>query len=180
MGAKFAGRIYQPLTLAGKSVRIGAARRRQGGTGRKRPVETTQLMRINGTNRIGSVASGGARRSGGARPAFPDGGSDAAKPSGATRAAQSIAGIDAIVTIQSVGDALSSKKRAVRRGNAMLDLLDELRIDLLSGDISSHKLGRLMRLVDEKLPNIEPGPVRDVLEEIELRARVEIAKRELS
>ena len=62
----------------------------------------------------------------------------------------------------------------------MLDLLDELRIDLLSGDISSHKLGRLMRLVDEKLPNIEPGPVRDVLEEIELRARVEIAKRELS
>ena len=178
MGAKFAGRIYQPLTLAGKSVRIGAARRRQGGTGRKRPVETTQL--INGTNRIGSVASGGARRSGGARPAFSVGGSDAAKPAGATRAAQSIAGIDAIVTIQSVGDALSSKKRAVRRGNAMLDLLDELRIDLLSGDISSHKLGRLMRLVDEKLPNIEPGPVRDVLEEIELRARVEIAKRELS
>lgn len=136
-------------------------------------------MRINNNSPIGRAATGTPRRGEGARSAFSLGASAPAKAAAATPAAQAIAGVNAIVAIQSVGDSLQAKKRRVRRGHDMLDILEQMRIDLLAGNISPQRLARLMRLVDEKLPEVEPGPLRDVLEEIELRARVEIAKREL-
>lgn len=136
-------------------------------------------MRINNNSPVGRTASGAGRRAGGAGSGFSIRENGPAKAANATPAAGAIAGVDAIVAIQSVGDSLQGKKRRVRRGHDMLDILEQMRIDLLSGDISPRRLDRLMTLVDEQLPEMEPGPLRNVLEEIELRARVEIAKRDL-
>jgi hypothetical protein len=136
-------------------------------------------MRINNNSPVGRSVAGGSRRAGGAQSSFSLGDSAPAKAASATPAARAITGVDAIVAIQSVSDSLLAKKRRVRHGHDMLDILEQMKIDLLSGDISPQRLNRLMRLVDQKLPELEPGPLRDVLEEIELRARVEIAKRDL-
>jgi hypothetical protein len=60
----------------------------------------------------------------------------------------------------------------------MLDRLDDLKRGLLLGSIGRDKLADLARLAREGSAQISDPQVRDVLQEIELRARVELAKLE--
>jgi hypothetical protein len=84
-------------------------------------------------------------------------------------------GIDALLALQSVEDPLFARKKAVRRGNALLDTLETIKADLLLGQVSEGRLNQLMVLVGQarqrNLPDLDP-----ILDDIELRARVELAK----
>jgi len=60
----------------------------------------------------------------------------------------------------------------------MLDQLDELRHGLLDGSISEESLGNLSKLVRAKRENVDDPQLMEVLDEIELRAEVELAKLE--
>lgn len=58
----------------------------------------------------------------------------------------------------------------------MLDLLDEIRAGMLDGAVSEGTLRRLVVLVDAKREDfVDPG-LSQVMDEIDLRARVELAK----
>jgi hypothetical protein len=92
------------------------------------------------------------------------------------RGGQAIQGIDALIVIQGVGDAVSERRRAVRRGHCMLDALEAIRIDLLGGEVPAPRLRQLLRMVDERMPDTGDPRIAEVLAEIELRARVELAK----
>jgi hypothetical protein len=85
------------------------------------------------------------------------------------------AGIDALLAMQSVEDPLFAKKKAIRRGNALLDTLETIKADLLLGQVSEGRLNQLMALIgqarDRNLAGLDP-----ILDDIELRARVELAK----
>ncbi len=84
-------------------------------------------------------------------------------------------GIDALLALQMVEDPLFAKKKALRRGNALLDTLETIKADLLLGQVSEGRLNQLMALIcqarDRNLPELD-----GVLDDIELRARVELAK----
>lgn len=100
--------------------------------------------------------------------------------SGQTSQTQAVQNVDALLALQSVDDALSSKKRqAVRRGHKILDLLEDVRLGLLSGNLPVHVLHQLQRLSEEQT---ESGDERidHLLSEIGLRAQVELAKLENS
>jgi len=60
----------------------------------------------------------------------------------------------------------------------MLDQLDELRHGLLDGSISEESLGHRSKLVRAKRENVDDPQLMEVLDEIELRAEVELAKLE--
>ena len=58
----------------------------------------------------------------------------------------------------------------------MLDVLDDVRDGLLSGSISRATLQRLLTLVNVQREDFIDPDLSAVIDEIELRARVELAK----
>jgi len=97
-------------------------------------------------------------------------------PVASVQAAPALSGIEALMALQEVPDAMVERKRAVARGDRLLDRLDDLRRGLLLGHISADKLSDLARLAAESSARIEDPDLREILQEIELRARVELAK----
>tara|TARA_Y100000590_G_scaffold446638_1_gene580627 strand:- start:74 stop:496 length:423 start_codon:yes stop_codon:yes gene_type:complete len=91
-------------------------------------------------------------------------------------APSSLTPVDALIAIQEVGDSNSGKSRAILRGKHMLGLLEEVRIGLLSGNISKSKLDSLLTSVKTQRDNISEPRLTSILDEIELRASVELAK----
>ena len=85
------------------------------------------------------------------------------------------AGIDAILALQAVDGPLEGKKKALRRGHSLLDALDEIKADLLVGLVSLDKLDALSATLTEMRERSLPG-LDAVLDEVELRVRVELAK----
>jgi hypothetical protein len=101
-----------------------------------------------------------AERSGGAQ-----------SPSGSS----SIGSIDALLALQSV-DERGGRKARLAHGHEMLDLLEDIKLDLLSGDVAVGKLQRLVETVSRRPGREGEEKIETVLDEIELRARVELAK----
>lgn len=132
-------------------------------------------MRIYGPNgtTLGSQA-GNVRRTSSTGFALPD-----AASTSETRAAvapKAAAGIDALLAMQGVEDPVERRKRSVQRGKGALDVLDELKIGLLSGNFDASTVGRL-RAAAANLKSSSGDPGLDaVLSEIELRVEVELAK----
>ncbi len=134
-------------------------------------------MRIYGSNGVVTNSnSTGARRNGASTFALP-GEAVAASENRATAAPRATGGIDALLAMQGVNnDPAERRRRSVARGRTALDVLDELKIGLLSGSLDNATVSRL-RLVanDLKLSSGEAG-LDAVLAEIELRVEVELAK----
>jgi hypothetical protein len=86
--------------------------------------------------------------------------------------------IGSLLALQSVEDPLLKKRKLVRRGQQLLDTLESLKADLLVGNVGEDRLKQLMTLIGEARERSEPG-LDGLLDDIELRARVELAKRGL-
>ncbi len=88
-----------------------------------------------------------------------------------------IGSVDALLAAQSVEAAGEEGRRQARqRGEDILDRLDELRHGLLAGTLSQAQLVALANLVRSRRAGIADPKLQAVLDEIELRAEVEIAK----
>jgi hypothetical protein len=133
-------------------------------------------LRIDGNLRTGAVGTRGAQRSGGAGPAFTLDEGAATARSAAPKAAAPAHALDALLALQTVDDPLAKKRKSIRRGRSLLDTLDAMKADLLAGAISEPRLRTLMMLLGEARDESEPG-LDALLDDIELRARVELAKR---
>lgn len=69
-----------------------------------------------------------------------------------------------------------SRKRATQRADTILDELDEIRVGLLMGTIPMAKLEQLAQLVRAKREQFDDPKLQEILDDIELRAAVELAK----
>ena len=78
---------------------------------------------------------------------------------------------------QAVEDAGERRKRFARRGKSALDLLDELKAELLAADHRRETLSRLQGKLAELTEKSGTPGLDEVLGEIELRVAVELAKR---
>ena len=85
-------------------------------------------------------------------------------------------GINPLIALQEVDDALTGRRKAVRRAEDILDKLEELRVGLLLGTFPREKLHDLVRMVQSRRDSVTDPRLQEVLEEIDLRAQVEIAK----
>lgn len=84
--------------------------------------------------------------------------------------------ISGVLNLQEVDDALTGAAKGRLRAEDLLDKLDDLRLDLLSGGISTDKLQRLTQIVNDKKADIADPKLNEILDEIDLRAQVELAK----
>jgi hypothetical protein len=95
-----------------------------------------------------------------------------------TAATSGVMGVEALLALQDVGGPLERKRRAVRRADRILDVLQELKVGLLEGELSGADLDRLRRAVRDERASTDDPALEAVLDEIELRAAVEVAKLE--
>ncbi|MBY0532782.1 MAG: flagellar assembly regulator FliX [Xanthobacteraceae bacterium] len=134
-------------------------------------------MRIYGPNQTnGPAAASAPRRSAAAGSFTLEGSSGTAKPSAAA-AASSVGGLDSLLALQGVEDSGERRKRFARRGKTALDLLDELKAELLAADLRRETLRRLQGTLAELTEKSGTPGLDEVLGEIELRVAVELAKR---
>jgi hypothetical protein len=105
-----------------------------------------------------------------------------AAPASAAQAAgpaSAVADLSALMALQGVETATERRRRAIRRGGTLLDRLDELKIAMLSGEAGEGALERLGRTLREERPEDEDTGLTGLLEQIDLRAAVELAKAEV-
>jgi hypothetical protein len=100
----------------------------------------------------------------------------APRSTGSVGGLRSVGGIDALIALQGVEEPLERRKRAVKRGRAALDALDELKIGLLGGTLSTATLSKLQAAAANLKLGCGHAELDAVLGEIELRVEVEIAK----
>ncbi len=133
-------------------------------------------MRIDGPGRPGNVARTRAGAKGERSSnvfSFSEGEQPESASAGA--AAAPIGGIDALLALQAVEDPAARGKR-LRHGHEMLDLLDDIKLSLLAGEVPANKLKSLVETVSRRPDRYGDERIESVLDEIELRARVELAK----
>lgn len=132
-------------------------------------------MRIESANRMSNVSTRNAVGKYAPGQAFTM--ADVSAPARVARAAplSQVTPLDAILAIQSVGDAMGGKRKAVKRGANLLDLLEGMKADLLVGEITPERLHALVGELSNFRDRTEPG-LDAILDDIELRVLVELAK----
>lgn len=86
-----------------------------------------------------------------------------------------IQNVDALLMLQQVDDPMTGKRKAMKYGLDLLDQLDLLKIDLLQGRVSPERLERIVSQLSNRVKSGDAG-LDQVVEDIELRARIELAK----
>lgn len=136
-------------------------------------------MKIEGPGGIKYTGKvGGTKKTGATdKAAFADvmGAGDVAEAAPTTQSAP-VMSVDQLVGLQGVDDALHSKKQVQQRATDILDRLDMLRLQILEGRISKEQLMQLARVVNVRRTHTTDPQLIEILNEIELRAQIEIAK----
>lgn len=96
----------------------------------------------------------------------------------ATGGASALTSVDAILALQGVGDFTQARKQATERALSLLDVLDDLKLALLEGGIPRARLVKLMDLLQSRREATNDNRLEAVLDEVETRAAVELAKLE--
>ncbi|WP_421951616.1 flagellar assembly protein FliX [Pelagibacterium sp.] len=131
-------------------------------------------MRIDGTGRITTTSRPGtAAKSSGT--AFQIESGQGSARSAQTSAPIAAGGIDALLALQAVDDATTGRRKAVKRANSLLDVLEDIKTDLLAGRMGEGRLNRAVALLKQAKTQIEPE-LEAIVADIELRVRVELAK----
>lgn len=138
--------------------------------GYTRPVNTARPVK-----KTGSVAA----------PGFADalaaaegaGGAEAAE---ATVQVAAPAALGGLLGVQEVDEREVKKRKAVKRGRLTLDALSQLRDCLLMGTLPISTIRNLERLVEQERGLTADPVLQSILDDIEVRAAVEIAKLEVA
>ena len=101
---------------------------------------------------------------------------DETSESGATHGVSGTGAVGGVLGVQEVDDALAHASRGKMRAQDILDRLEDLRIGLLTGALSREKLMQLTRIVNARRGQITDPRLTEILDEIDLRAQVELAK----
>jgi Class II flagellar assembly regulator len=87
-----------------------------------------------------------------------------------------LAALDGVLAAQEVPDPTEQRRRAVRHGHSVLAELRELQLGLVDGWVPEGTLRRLAGLLDGLRPAVEDSQLDALLDDLELRAAVELAK----
>ena len=139
-------------------------------------------MKVSGPSGIGSTTApraAGRPAAGGFSVSGPASSQETA-PAARTAAPSGVGSIDALLALQEVGGPLERRRRAVRRAGHILDVLDDVKLSLLEGDVPPAALDRLLGAVRQERSNTDDPQLEGLLNEIETRAAVELAKLEIA
>jgi hypothetical protein len=84
--------------------------------------------------------------------------------------------VGSLFSIQEVGDAVSGRSRGLSRGHDLLDGLEALRRNLVLGSLTASQIEQLKSLAAGARGSADDPILAEILNEIEIRAAVELAK----
>jgi hypothetical protein len=95
-----------------------------------------------------------------------------------TEATQDVAltNFNPLFALQEFSDETSKAKDY---GNSLLEELNELKLEIASGQVSTEKLLQIKETLQNKQFEIEDMNLKNLIEDIELRANIEILKKEI-
>lgn len=104
--------------------------------------------------------------------------SSGASETNAAATTQSIAQLDALLAVQEVEDPLqkAAKKKARMRANTILDKLENIRVKMLCGNLTVGHMVDVADVVASHRDKVDDPQLTAIMDEIDLRAQVEIAK----
>jgi len=94
----------------------------------------------------------------------------------ATASMTGVSGVLALQEVDATDDATARASRGKMRAEEMLDKLEEIQHGLLSGTLSTQKLMDLAKVVQTRRAQVDDPDLAEILDEIDLRAQVELAK----
>lgn len=138
-------------------------------------------MKVHGPS--STQAAQNAKRAGIVAPGFvlpSDGASGASAATHVNRAAPltNLGNIAALLSLQGQEDVTERRRRATKRSNALLDQLDGIRISILGGGVSRDQVAALSSTLREYRDQVDDPGLNAILDDVELRAEVELAKLE--
>jgi hypothetical protein len=141
-------------------------------------------MKVTGggpTTTLGAVRSADRPVASGFEPAMEEA-EEAAAPAATARASAlgALNSLDALLALQETLSPMERRRRAVRRAGKILDALEGLKLSLLGGDAPAADLQSLQAAVKEARAETEDPELEGLLEQIETRAAVELAKRDMT
>lgn len=98
------------------------------------------------------------------------------KSSEASAGVSPLRSLDALLTIQAETQGHDVDERESRRGHALLDELETIRTGLLTGSLPRGRLEALARMLDQHQERAVSPRLAQVISDIELRVKVELAK----
>lgn len=99
-----------------------------------------------------------------------------AEGAAAAQGPSALGAVSGVLNIQEVDDALARAARGKLRAEDLLQKLDDIRLDLLSGTLTKASLERLAAVVHSRRAQVDDPKLSEILDEIDLRAQVELAK----
>lgn len=136
-------------------------------------------MKVNGVGGTTTPSTSRTATRGGAGFSLPgSAGATAAPATTAASAPAGVAGVSALMALQGVEDPTERRRRSIRRASGLLDRLEELKLALLDGGDGAATLQRLARNLAEERPDDDDSGLKAVIDQIDLRAAVELAKAE--
>lgn len=96
----------------------------------------------------------------------------------ATSSTQATSGVNTFLFMQEVSDEEVARQRAMQHGKQVIQGLEQLHRDLLMGAVPLSTLTRLQTTIDRQRETFTDPRLKQLLDEIELRAAVELAKLE--
>lgn len=89
-----------------------------------------------------------------------------------------VGAVDSILAVQEVPDATDGRSKGIllQYGDDLLNRLDDIKIAILSGAVSKDKLTELAQTLRQRRQNSDDPKLNEIIDEIELRAEVEVAK----
>lgn len=105
-------------------------------------------------------------------------GSARSAPAAPTAGVSGVIGVEALLALQDVGGPLEGRRRSIRRAGRLLDVLDNIKVALIEGVLSPDQLCVLNQIVSERREATGDPGLDGLLDEIDTRAAVELAKME--
>ena len=90
-----------------------------------------------------------------------------------------ISSVDAVVGLQEITGDNTDERGAKNRANLILDKLEDIRMGLLMGQIPKSNLDEFSRILIVARENSIDANLLEIIEDIELRAKIELAKLEM-
>lgn len=137
-------------------------------------------MKVSGLGSVrGTVSRRGGRKVGGSA-SFDVSATGSSQPAPRAAAVSGPSAVGALLAIQETGDPTGERARGLARGGDLLRELEQIRLGLLMGTIPRARLERLTRMLREKRNAFADPQLNQIVEAIEVRAAVELAKFERS
>jgi hypothetical protein len=101
--------------------------------------------------------------------------------SAAVSRTSAVGALDALLALQEAGTGSDpGGKKARKRADDLLDQLDRIKMGLLTGELPKSTVQQLAQMISSRRDQIMDPKLLEILDEIDLRAQVELAKFEQS